>query len=123
LIHDRDSKYGSHISAVAGVSGIRELKTPYRAPRANTFCERFMGSLKRECIDHMLIFHGQHLRRVVNEYTVYCNHDRPHQGICQQIPDHFDQPQINRTGEIIGRPILAELHNSYSHVVLLIFSG
>ncbi len=61
LLHDRDSKYASHFSAVAAGSGIKELKTPYRAPRANGICERFMGSLRRECLDHTLILHGKHL--------------------------------------------------------------
>jgi putative transposase len=69
LLHDRDSKYGSHFSAVAAGSGIQELRTPYRAPRANGICERFMGSLRRECLDHTLILHGRHLTRVAREYT------------------------------------------------------
>ena len=55
LLHDRDSKYASHFSAVATGSGIKELRTPYRAPRANGVCERYMGSLRRECLDHTLI--------------------------------------------------------------------
>ena len=56
LIRDRDSKYAARFSAVAVSSGIQELKTPYRTPRANGICERFMGSLRRECLDHVL-FH------------------------------------------------------------------
>ena len=61
LLHDRDSKYASHFSAVAAGSGIKELRTPYRAPRANGVCERYMGSLRRECLDHTLILHDRHL--------------------------------------------------------------
>ncbi len=64
LIHDRDNKYGSRFSAMAAGSNIKELKTPYRSPRANSYCERFMGGLKRECLDHSLILHDRHLRRV-----------------------------------------------------------
>jgi putative transposase len=67
LIYDRDNKNGTHFSAIAVGSSIKELKTPYRSPRANAHCERFMGSLKRECLDHSLILHDGHLRRVVNE--------------------------------------------------------
>ena len=52
-------------------------------------CERFMGSLRRECLDHTLIHQGQHLQRVVNEYIVYFNQERPHQGIDQRIPDRY----------------------------------
>ncbi len=67
LLHDRNSKYASHFSAVATCSGIKELRTPYRAPRANGICERFMGSLRRECFDHTLILHGRHLTKVVRD--------------------------------------------------------
>ena len=53
-----------------------------------------MGSLRRECLDHTLILHGKHLQRVVKEYTNYFNQERPHQGIGQQIPDFYDQPDV-----------------------------
>jgi putative transposase len=71
LIRDRDSKYAARFSAVAASSGIQELKTPYRTPRANGICERFMGSLQRECLDHVLFHDGKHVQWVVKEYTVY----------------------------------------------------
>jgi putative transposase len=100
LLHDRDSKYASHFSAVATGSGIQELRTPYRAPRANGVCERFMGSLRRECLDHTLILHSRHLARVVREYTNYFNQERSHQGIGQRIPNFYDRPVSNPTGNI-----------------------
>ena len=87
LLHDRDSKYGTHFSSVAVGSGITELRTPYRAPRANGICERFMASLRRECLDHILILQRKHLQRVVKGYTTYFNQERPHQGIGQHIPN------------------------------------
>ena len=113
-----DSKWDWHFSALAKGSGIKELKTPYRAPRANGICERFMGSVKRECLDHILILHGQHLRRVVKEFTIYFNQERPHQGIGQQIPD-YNQPEANPIGNIISRAILGGLHHSYSRQTFL----
>jgi putative transposase len=116
LLHDRDSKYGAHFSAVATVSGIQELRTPYRAPRANGVCERFMGSLRRECLDHTLILHRRHLARVVREYTNYFNQERPHQGIGQRIPNFYDRPVSNPTGNISSRAILGDLHHSYFRV-------
>ena len=73
LIRDRYSKYAARFSAVAIRSNITELKTPYRTPQANGVCERFMGSLRRECLDHTLIHHDQHLQRVVNEYILFFN--------------------------------------------------
>ena len=69
LIRDRDKKYATCFSTVAVSSGIKELKTPYRTPQANGNCERFMGSLRRECMDHRLIHDDMHLQRVVTEYT------------------------------------------------------
>ena len=59
LIRDRDKKYAAHFSAV--VASIKELETPYRTPQANGYCERFMGSLRRECTDHILIHDDKHL--------------------------------------------------------------
>ena len=105
LLRDHDSKYGLHFSAVVKGSGITELKTPYRAPRANGICERFMGSLKRECLDHILIFRGQQLRRVVKEFTIYFNQEWPHQGMGQQIPDY----RCNGKSSELGRLCLERL--------------
>jgi transposase InsO family protein len=83
LIHDRDSKYsrGPHFSALATHSGIKVIKTPYRTTQANALCERFMGSLKRECLDHSLVLHPRNLKHLVTEYRTYFNEERPHQGI------------------------------------------
>ena len=117
LLHDRDSKYASHFSAVAAGSGIQELTTPYRAPRANGVCERYMGSLRRECLDHTLVLNSRQLTRVVREYNKYINQERPHQGISQQIPIFYDKPRENSKGRITSKAILGGLHHSYSRVV------
>ena len=117
LLHDRDSKYASHFSAVAAGSGIKELRTPYRAPRANGICERYMGSLRRECLDHTLVLNSRQLTRVVREYNKYFNQERPHQGISQQIPIFCDKPRENSKGRITSKAILGGLHHSYSRVV------
>ena len=96
-------------------SGIIELKPlTERLERMACICERFMGSLKRECLDHILILHGQHLRRVVKEFTTYFNQERPHQGMGQQNPDDYNQPEAKPIGSITARPILGGLHHSYS---------
>jgi putative transposase len=81
LIRDNDSKYGASFTGVAEVSGIEVLRTPYKAPKANAVCERLMGSVRRECLDHMLIMGEKHLHRVTKEYVQYYNWTRPHQGI------------------------------------------
>jgi transposase InsO family protein len=118
LIRDRDKKYARHFSAVAG--SIKELQTPYRTPEANGICERFMGSLRRECMDHILIHDDKHLERVVKEYTAYFNQERPHQGIEQRIPDHYELPRSKPTsGRITSKTILGGLHHSYSRTTYL----
>jgi putative transposase len=116
LFRDRDSKYGSHFSALATHFGIDVIQTPFRTPQANAFCERFMGSLKRECLDHSLILHQMHLRRLVKEYSAYFNEERPHQGINQRIPNRSDSLAIHGSAEIRSVAFLGGLHNSYSRV-------
>lgn len=113
LIHDRASNYGETFARVAAVSDITLLKTPYRAPKANAICERFMGSLRRECLDHMLILSPAHLQRVVVEYVTYFNQARPHQGIGQRIPEAVPPMDAPSSGKIIGHPVLGGLHHDY----------
>jgi putative transposase len=71
LLRDRDSKYGQCFAGAASSMGIEELKTPYRMPQVNGICERFMGSLRRECLDHTLILQEKHLGHVVKDYVAY----------------------------------------------------
>jgi putative transposase len=126
LIRDNDSKYGEKFSRLAQASGIEVLPTPYKAPRANASCERFVGSVRRECLDHVLIIGEKHLHRVVKEYVEFYNSARPHQGIGQTIP------QASRTtmqeappgacgtgragGKVISYPVLGGLHHHYRRV-------
>ena len=86
LIRDNDGKFGPDFARVAAASGIQVLRTPPRAPRANAVCERFLGSVRRECLDHVLVLGERHLRRVLVEYVRYFNHARPHQGLGQRMP-------------------------------------
>jgi transposase InsO family protein len=96
------------------------MEGTYQMPKANGVCERFMGSLRRECMDHILIHDDKHLRQVVNAYTAYFNQERPHQGIDQQIPDQYELPRSKSTsGRIISKAILGGLHHSYSHTTYL----
>ena len=120
LIRDRDRKYAAHFSAMAANSGIQELKTPYRVPQANGGCERFMGSLRRECLDHMLIYDGKYLQCLVQEYTAYYNQERPHLGIGQCIPDYYALPKSKPTsGRITSKAVLGGLHHSYARAINL----
>jgi putative transposase len=114
LIRDNDSKFGSFFARVASSSGIKVLKTPFHAPRANGCCERFFGSVRRECLDHLLILHERQLARVLHAYVAYFNQARPHQGLQQQIPDPSAARFADaRDGPIISEPILDGLHHAY----------
>jgi len=109
LIRDNDSKYGPSFARVA--AGIEVLRTPYRAPKANAICERFLGSLRRECLDHILILGEDHLRRALKEYLRYFNRARPHQGIAQSIP--CPPESLPQSGRVIALPVLGGLHHDY----------
>lgn len=86
LIRDNDSKFGPLFARVASSSSIKVLKTPFHAPRANAFCERFLGSVRRECLDHLLILHEQQLARVLQVYVAYFNHARPIKACSSRSP-------------------------------------
>jgi transposase InsO family protein len=114
LIRDRDSKYGQAFTRVAVGSSIIVLKTPCRAPKANALCERFLGSVRRECLDHVLVLGQLHLYRVICEYVEFFNRSRPHQGIGQRIPEgDTEGPGKEKKGKIIAFPVLNGLHHDY----------
>jgi putative transposase len=114
LIRDRDRKYGDAFMRVAKCSHIEILKTRYRAPKANAICERFLGSVRRECLDYMLILGENHLYRVIKEYVEFFNRARPHQGLDQRIPEGTPgEERKQRTGKIIAFPVLNGLHHYY----------
>jgi transposase InsO family protein len=118
LIRDNDRKFGSCFARVATTSAIEILKTPYHAPQANAICERFLRSVRQECLDHLLILHEKQLQRVLNAYMVYFNQARPHQGIAQQIPQQCRSVLSAQDAgdKVIAVPILAGLHHDYQWV-------
>ena len=118
LIRDNDGKFGPCFARVAVTSGIKVLKTPYHAPRANAMCERFLGSVRRECLDHILILSEKQLHRVLRAYVKHFNEARPHQGIHQQVPqgDVTSIPPDQRGDRIISVPVLGGLHHEYRRV-------
>ena len=104
---------------MTGDRQIEVLKTPVEAPRANSICERFMGSVRRECLDHILILSERHLHRVIGEYVAYFNRARPHQGIGQRIPDPPEDilsADMELSSRIVGYPVLGGLHHDYRRI-------
>ena len=114
LIRDGDRKYGEAFTRVAVSTSIEVLKTPYRAPKANAICERFLGSVRKEYLDHMLVFGERHLYRLVREYVTYFNQARPHQGLGHKIPQDFaGVVEKQRVGQIVAFPVLHGVHHNY----------
>jgi transposase InsO family protein len=99
---------------VAKGTGIKVVKIPPRSPNLNPICERFLGSVRRECLDHVVILSERQLRRILYEYVeIYFNRARPHQGMRQAIPATESRSARNIGGTIVAFPILGGLHHDY----------
>ncbi len=118
LIRDNDGKYSAQFARVAAGSRIKVVRTGYRAPRENAMCERFVGSVRRECLDHLLILREGQLRRVLRVYCAYFNEARPHQGIGQAIPAAEERARTLHApaASIVSIPSLGRLHHDYRQV-------
>jgi transposase InsO family protein len=102
---------------VFAAAGVRVIKTPVRSPRANAFAERFVGTLRRECLDHLLIHGERHLRKVLTEYEHHFNHHRPHQGRSLRPPLHDPSGLIDMTSRIHRRRTVTGLISEYRRAV------
>jgi len=106
---------------VAATSDITMLTSPYHTPRTNAIFERFLGSVRRECLDHPFILREKQLHRVLHAYVQYFNRARPHQGITQQIPEQYGEPvpPDHDGGKILSFPVLGGLHHDYREIRLI----
>ncbi len=111
LLHDRDSKFVPAFDAVFQSEGVRIIRTPYRAPNANAVAERWIRSVRQECLDHLLIVGEAQPRRVLAVYVSFYNQDRPHQGLDQRTP--VTAPPLAHSGPIRCRSRLGGLLRSY----------
>ena len=117
LIRDGDKKYGPDFDRVAEGAGIEVLQIAPCTPRMNAVCERFLGGVRRECLDHVIILGERHLRTVLGRYVgSYFNTARPHQGIDQRIPLARHVSASDSAGKIIAFPVLNGLHHDYRRV-------
>jgi transposase InsO family protein len=116
LIRDRDAKYSAVFDTVFRAEGIEVLLTPPQAPRANAYAERWVRTVRRECLDRILIYNIRHLLAVLGEYLAHYNGHRPHQGRGQRAPDRETlPPQITdlHTVRVQRRKVLHGLINEY----------
>jgi putative transposase len=116
LIRDRDSKFTTAFDAVFTGADIRIIRTPVRAPRANAIAERFIETLRRECLDHLLITGPQHLDVVLREYVEHDNAHRPHRSLHQRPPNGGTPPPSAAVLNPLRRDRLGGLLHEYVQV-------
>jgi putative transposase len=128
LIHDRDSIFSRSLDCELGSFGLRVLRTPVRAPQGNAYCERLVGTIRRECLDFLIPLCESHLRMMLKEWVRHYNQGRPHMSLGPGIPaDNANNEeraiQRSRTRarhrlpahcRIKAKPILGGLHHEYS---------
>jgi putative transposase len=122
LLHDRDAIFSATLDATARSFGLAVLKSPPRCPKANAYCERLIGTLRRECLDWIIPLSEAHLRSVIREWAAHYNRGRPHtslRSVPEPTPGTPAEPQAHRhrlpAGQFVtAKPILGGLHHEYS---------
>jgi putative transposase len=116
LIRDRDAKFTRSFDGVFASEGIRIVKTPARAPKANAFAERFVGTVRRECLDWLLILNRRHLEYVLHVYVKHYNSHRPHRSLELAPPQGIDRDRpVASLRDVNRRDSLGGLIHEYSY--------
>jgi transposase InsO family protein len=113
LVRDNDGAYGQAFTRRIRAMGIRDRPISPRSPWQNPYVERLIGTLRRECLDHVLIFGEWHLRRVLTLYALYYNETRTHLGLAKDAPL---RRAVQRCGDVVTTPILSGLHHCYTRI-------
>jgi len=114
LLHDRDAKFSGPFDQIMRSEGVRVIKTPVRAPKANAVAERWVRSVRNECLDHLLVFGRRHLEQVLREYVAHYNAERPHRSL--ELAPPAGSPQLRASppsSEIRRRDVLGGLIHEY----------
>jgi transposase InsO family protein len=115
LLRDRDGSYGSAFSDRVAAMGITEVKTAPRSPWQNGYIERVIGSIRRECLDYLIVFNERHLRRILRSYVEYYNRTRTHLSLNKDCPE--TRPLHPRArGKVIEFPQVGGLHHRYERL-------
>jgi hypothetical protein len=115
LIRDRDTKYSGPLDEVFRSEGVRVIRTPIRAPNASAFAERFVRTVRQECLDRILVFGERHLERILREYVGHSNTERPHPGLSLETPEP-QRPLNLAEGEVVRVAKLGGLINEYHRI-------
>ena len=118
LIHDRDAKFPRAFDALLATENINVIRTPIRAPNANAHMERWVGTVRRECLDRLLILGRRHLNHIVRVYVKHYNHSRPHRALDLKPPDPraqltFETGPPPRALQVDRRDLLGGLIHEY----------
>jgi len=113
IIRDRDGAYGDAFLRRLGAMGIRDRPISARSPWQNGYAERLIGSIRRECLDHVVVFGERHLRHLLTAYQKYYNEVRTHLSLRKDAPV---RREVHRTGRIVPIPVLGGLHHQYVRV-------
>jgi len=113
LLRDRDAKFCGPFDEVFRTEGVTAVKTPLRAPRANAFAERWVGTARRECLDHILILGWRHLERVLGAYAEHYNRGRPHRSLELRPPDPGIDSRVLTKTRVRRRDVLGGLIHEY----------
>jgi len=110
LIRDRDKKFGELFTDTVKALGIRPILTAYRSPWQNGYCERLIGSIRRECLDHLIIMNESHLRAILQSYIRYYNTQRTHLEISKDSPE---LREVQTRGKIDKVAVVNGVHHFY----------
>jgi transposase InsO family protein len=113
LVHDRDSKFSGAFDEVFRSEGVKVIQTPIRAPQANAYAERFVRTIRTECLDWLLILGRRHLERVLTVYSAHYNRERPHRALALQPPEAATAIGRPNLGTIERRDVLGGLIHEY----------
>ena len=111
LIHDHDPKFTEAFDTVFEAEGVEIVDIPYQAPNANAYAERWVRTVREECLDPVIILNACHLRRTLNEYVAHYNARRPHQGLEQDSPCGL--APVSRQGPVRCRQVLGGIIRDY----------
>jgi putative transposase len=121
VIHDRDGIFSLALDEALKGFGVRVLKTPVRAPKANAYCERLVGTIRRECLDFLVPFSQSHLKRILREFIRHYNRGRPHSALGPGIPEppqakvpaSVHRHKLPDGYRVMSTPVLGGLHHEY----------